>query len=69
MDFQAVLDEIVHTLRPLAGQQGVVASYIPALVRVDPAHFGMALRTCDGQEAQAGDSAQAFSIQSISKVF
>ncbi|HVR53082.1 MAG TPA: glutaminase [Pseudorhodoferax sp.] len=49
--------------------QGQVASYIPALARVDPRQFGMALVTADGQEAQAGDGAVPFSIQSISKVF
>jgi len=69
MQFQAVLDDIVHTLRPRLGLEGRVADYIPALARVPAAQFGIALRTCDGQEAQAGDSATPFSIQSISKLF
>ncbi len=69
MDFQLVLDQINAELRPLLGQQGQVARYIPALARVSPAQFGIALRTCDGQTAQAGDSAVPFSIQSVSKVF
>lgn len=69
MDFQPVLDQINTELRPLLGQGGQVARYIPALARVAPAQFGIALRTCDGETAQAGDSAVPFSIQSISKVF
>ncbi len=69
MNFQPVLDEIDAELRPLLGRAGTVASYIPALTRVPAAHFGIALRTCDGQEACAGDAALPFSIQSISKLF
>lgn len=69
MQFQPILEEIVATVRPLLGAQGHVANYIPALGRVDAAQFGIALRTCDGQEAQAGDSGTPFSIQSISKLF
>lgn len=70
MDFQAILDEINTELRPrLNAVEGKVASYIPALARVSPAQFGIALRTCAGDTAQAGDSAVPFSIQSMSKVF
>jgi len=69
MQFQAILDDIVATLRPQLGAQGQVASYIPALARVPAAQFGIALRTCDGEEAAAGDSGVPFSIQSISKLF
>lgn len=69
MDFQAILDEIHAELRPRLGQGGRVASYIPALARVSPFHLGLALRTCAGETAAAGDAAQPFSIQSISKVF
>ncbi|HEX7865803.1 MAG TPA: glutaminase [Variovorax sp.] len=67
--FQPVLDEIVATLRPQLGQGGKVASYIPALARVDARQFGIALRTCDGEEAGAGDFETPFSIQSVSKLF
>ena len=49
--------------------QGRVADYIPALARVDPRHFGLAVVTFDGQVYKAGDADTAFSIQSISKVF
>jgi glutaminase len=75
MKFQPVLDEIVATLRPQvdqAGQDehgGKVASYIPALARVDARQFGIALRTCEGEEAGAGDFGVPFSIQSVSKLF
>ncbi len=69
MDFQAVLDDITAQIQPLLGTAGHVATYIPALARVSPLQFGMALRTCDGQEAAAGDSTTPFSIQSMSKVF
>ena len=69
MNFQSVLDDIHEKIVPLLGQQGEVADYIPALARVSPHQFGMALRTRDGVEASTGDSAVAFSIQSISKMF
>ena len=69
MDFQGILDDINAQIRPLLGSGGRVASYIPALARVSPDQFGIALRTVDGHEAAAGDSATSFSIQSMSKVF
>ncbi len=70
MDYQSLLDDIAAQIRPLLGQAGgKVASYIPALARVSSLHFGIALRTCDGQEAAAGDCDLPFSIQSMSKVF
>lgn len=69
MHFQSLVEEIVAELRPELGRAGQVASYIPALARVPAAQFGIALRTCDGEEAHAGDSTTPFSIQSISKLF
>ncbi len=48
---------------------GRVADYIPALSRVDPRKFGIAVVTCDGDTITAGDAAEPFSIQSVSKVF
>jgi len=68
MDFQAILDEIAATLAPERGG-GKVATYIPALARVDPMQFGIALCTRDGHEYAAADAGTRFSIQSISKVF
>ncbi len=52
-----------------APDRGAVADYIPELGAVDPAHFGMAIVTADGQEVLTCDAATPFSIQSISKVF
>jgi glutaminase len=69
MNFQPLLEEIDTEIRPLLGAGGTVASYIPALARVPAQQFGIALRTCQGQEACAGDAATPFSIQSISKLF
>jgi len=48
---------------------GKVADYIPALARVDPRRFGMAVMTVEGQTAAIGDADAPFSIQSVSKVF
>jgi glutaminase len=53
----------------LAPERGHVASYIPELAKVSPAHFGIAVITADGTEHVAGDADLAFSIQSVSKVF
>lgn len=68
IDYQLVLDEIVHEVEPHFGK-GRVADYIPALAAVPPRKFGMAVRTVAGGEFVAGDADENFSIQSISKVF
>ncbi|MET0542052.1 MAG: glutaminase [Variovorax sp.] len=69
LNFQPVLDEIDAEIRPQLGVGGKVARYIPALARVPEAQFGIALRTCQGHEASAGDAGRPFSIQSVSKLF
>ncbi len=46
---------------------GAVASYIPELAKADPAHFGIALATADGQVYEVGQSSQRFTMQSVSK--
>jgi glutaminase len=69
MDYQDILEDIDAQIRPLLGKEGRVASYIPALARISPLQFGIALRTCDGTEAAAGDCTVPFSIQSMSKVY
>jgi glutaminase len=66
--YQDILDAIRVEVQPWIGQ-GKVADYIPALGRIRPDKFGIALVTVDGQEAAAGDADERFSIQSISKVF
>lgn len=52
-----------------ATARGTVASYIPELAKVSPAHFGICVITADGEEHGAGDADIPFSIQSVSKVF
>lgn len=68
MDYQSVIDRIRDEVRELWGQ-GRVADYIPALAKVDPRQFGIAVATLDGHEYSTGDAQECFSIQSISKVF
>ena len=50
-------------------KEGKNADYIPALAKVDPNLFGIALVTVDGKVYTAGDVKTQVSIQSISKVF
>ena len=50
-------------------KEGKNADYIPALAKVDPNLFGLALVTADGKVYTAGDIKTEVSIQSISKVF
>ncbi|MGA8891470.1 MAG: glutaminase A [Anaeromyxobacteraceae bacterium] len=49
--------------------EGKNADYIPALAKVDPRLYGIAVVTVDGKVHQKGDVDALFSIQSISKVF
>ena len=72
MQATAPLEDLLHAVQQdIQGHfgSGRVADCIPALARVDPRQFGLALHTCTGERAAVGDSAQAFSIQSVSKVF
>src|SRR5215813_3739333 len=48
---------------------GAVATYIPELAKANPDWFGICLVTASGAIYEAGDSRQAFTIQSISKPF
>ena len=48
---------------------GDVAAYIPELAGVDPAQFGIAVATANGQCHVAGDWDTGFSVQSITKIF
>lgn len=63
--FQSYLEALHGDYAKL--RSGAVASYIPELMKADPDWFGIALVTVDGHVYQAGDSRQAFTIQSISK--
>jgi glutaminase len=68
LDLGVVLESVRSEVRPHFGK-GRVASYIPALKRIPPNKFGMAVALTDGREFSVGDAAEAFSIQSISKLF
>lgn len=67
-DLQALVAAVREDILPQFGT-GRVADYIPALARVNPQQFGLAIVTCAGDTAAVGDSAVPFSIQSVSKVF
>jgi glutaminase len=49
--------------------RGQPATYIPELTKVDSEKFGVHIHATDGSEAGTGHHREAFSIQSISKVF
>lgn len=68
MNLQQIVDDTYASLADERGS-GTPASYIPALAQVDPNKFGIAIATRDGQVYCAGDADEAFSIQSVSKVF
>jgi len=68
MNYQSIIDKIHLEIKPLLSQ-GKVASYIPALARISPEKFGMAVCTVRGEVFSCGDAEELFSIQSISKVF
>ena len=66
-DIQKAVDAAYAKYKGL--QEGKNADYIPALAKVDPNLFGIALVTPDGKVYTAGDVKTEVSIQSISKVF
>lgn len=68
MDYNTILKDIFTAVKPFS-HEGKVADYIPELAKVDPDKFGICLNTIDGDVYAVGDSAERFSIQSISKVF
>lgn len=68
MDYGKVITAIYDEMKSYWGQ-GKVAGYIPALSKVDPRQYGIAVRTMEGDSFQVGDANVCFSIQSISKVF
>ena len=66
-DITAALNDAHAKYRNL--KEGKNADYIPALAKVDPNIFGIALVTVDGKVYTAGDIQSQVSMQSISKVF
>lgn len=65
---QEVLGAAQLAAGPLVGQ-GKPSSTIPALARVNPHQFGIALATVDGRTYGCGDWQQMFSVQSVTKLF
>lgn len=65
--YQAILKQAYENFK--GDTTGKNADYIPALARVDPTLYGIAIVTTDGRIYKIGDVDQPFSIQSISKVF
>ena len=53
-DLDAIVAQVAAEMRPHLGD-GKVADYIPALARVDPRQFGIAVVTSDGAVASAGE--------------
>jgi glutaminase len=66
-DPQTAINNAFNQFRTL--REGKNADYIPALAKVDPNVYGLALVTVDGKVYTAGDLKTEVSIQSISKVF
>ena len=64
---QNAVDNAFNQFKTL--KEGKNADYIPALAKVDPNLFGIALVTVEGKVYTAGDVKTEVSIQSISKVF
>ncbi len=64
---QPAVDAAFAKFRTL--KEGKNADYIPALAKVDPNLFGIAVVGVDGKVYTAGDVKTEVSIQSISKVF
>ncbi len=67
-DLHRLIEGVYADLAARRGE-GVVADYIPQLARVDPLKFGLAVATVAGDVLTVGDAEEAFSIQSVSKVF
>lgn len=68
MDYQLIIEKLEQKIKKLPNT-GKVADYIPELKKVNPEKFGLHLSCVEGSDYAFGDSNEAFSIQSISKVF
>lgn len=64
---QLYLDDLRRRLA--SSNEGELANYIPELAKADPSWFSISIVTMDGVAYSTGDSAQSFTIQSISKPF
>src|SRR6195952_4485997 len=65
---QAALDGIRDDMATRT-DRGVVPDYIAPLARIDPTKFGIVVALNDGRVLGAGQVEEAFSVQSITKVF
>ena len=66
IDFQHVIEDIHKELKNEVNK-GLVASYIPELVNINPDQFGIFVKHVDGTSYATGEWNVPFSIQSISK--
>ncbi|WP_438729597.1 glutaminase [Parasphingorhabdus sp. DH2-15] len=67
-DWPNIMQAVHHSAKPHFGS-GKVADYIPALACIDPHKFGMTVALGNGEMHCIGDTDEAFSMQSISKIF
>lgn len=67
-DLQSLVNDI-HREIAARPDKGRVATYIPQLATVSPDKFALVVAPIDGPVVTAGDADEAFSIQSISKLF
>ena len=67
-ELKAVLSAIATSMAE-ESERGQVATYMPALARIDPGQFGIAVTLADGSVHLAVVADTPFSIQSVSKVF
>ncbi len=67
LDYQKIINTIYQEVNNKSND-GKIATYIPALGKVDSNKFGISLQTIDGKCYHAGDYSEPFSIQSIAKV-
>jgi glutaminase len=67
-ELKSVLEEIIEETGKVA-EPGKASGTIPLLSKADTKKFGIAVITRDGEITVAGDADEAFSLQSISKVF
>ena len=70
MDFDLLstfLQDLHRRYQPL--NEGVITSYIPELAMADPDWFGISAVSINGQQSHVGETAQRFTVQSISKPF
>lgn len=68
MNFEDIFLEIDIELQNTINE-GIIATYIPELSKIDDSKMGVHLTTIENQHYRFGDSQEKFSVQSIAKVF